>query len=190
MVRTSLLSRLLGPRDDGLGAVRPLWHRVVELARAPAWYAHGHIADSVAGRFDAITLVLALVMLRIERAPGLGEAAARLTELFVTDMDGQLRETGVGDLVVGKHVGRLVGALGGRLGALREALGGGEDSGGDGAVAAVVARNVTLADGADGGCAVIAAMIVALADELAGLSDAALIAAAIPQPASWADGGR
>jgi cytochrome b pre-mRNA-processing protein 3 len=36
-------------------------------------------------------------------------------------MDSSLRQVGIGDFVVGKHVGKLVGALGGRLGAFREA---------------------------------------------------------------------
>jgi cytochrome b pre-mRNA-processing protein 3 len=37
-------------------------------------------------------------------------------------MDGQLRERGIGDIVVGKHVGKMMGALGGRLRALRDGL--------------------------------------------------------------------
>ncbi len=45
-----------------------------------------------------------------------------LTEVFVDDMDGQLREVGIGDMIVGKHMGRIMGALGGRLGAFREAM--------------------------------------------------------------------
>jgi cytochrome b pre-mRNA-processing protein 3 len=36
-------------------------------------------------------------------------------------MDSSLREIGIGDYVVGKHIGRMVGALGGRLAAFREA---------------------------------------------------------------------
>jgi cytochrome b pre-mRNA-processing protein 3 len=47
---------------------------------------------------------------------------AFLTEIFVADMDGQLRELGVGDMIVGKRVGKLMGAFGGRLGAYRDAL--------------------------------------------------------------------
>ena len=38
-----------------------------------------------------------------------------LTEIFIDDMDGTLRQIGIGDYVVGKHVGRMMGALGGRL---------------------------------------------------------------------------
>jgi cytochrome b pre-mRNA-processing protein 3 len=47
---------------------------------------------------------------------------ALLTEIFVADMDAQLREIGVGDMIVGKRVGKLVGAFGGRLGVYRDAL--------------------------------------------------------------------
>ena len=39
-------------------------------------------------------------------------------------MDGQLRELGIGDIVVGKHIGRMMAMLGGRLTAYREGLAG------------------------------------------------------------------
>jgi cytochrome b pre-mRNA-processing protein 3 len=45
-----------------------------------------------------------------------------LTEIFVDDMDGQLRQEGVGDIVVGKHIGRMMAALGGRMEAYRTGL--------------------------------------------------------------------
>lgn len=141
----SLLARLFGQRPDDRAALHPLWHRVVEIAREREWYAQCGIADTVPGRFDAITLILALVLLRLEGDPAMAEPSVRLTELFVDDMDGQLRESGVGDVVVGKHMGKLMGTLGGRLGAYREAMAAGTDA----AMAAAVARNVTLVEGTD-----------------------------------------
>jgi len=51
----------------------------------------------------------------------------------------------VGDLVVGKHMGRLMSVLGGRLGALREALARPDDV----ALIEAIERNVTLANKAD-----------------------------------------
>lgn len=140
----SLLAKWMRPRPDPRLAVRPLWHRVVEIAREKEWYRDCGIADTIAGRFDAITLILSLVLLRMEREPALIDPSVRLTELFVEDMDGQLRQGGVGDLVVGKHIGKLMSSLGGRLGAYREALEAGEE-----AMAQAVARNVTLRDGGD-----------------------------------------
>lgn len=159
----SLLSRIFGKPADDRAHVRPLWHQIVAHARDPKWYAQHGVADTVAGRFDAITLVLVLVLLRMERDEVLIEPSVRLTELFVDDMDGQLRQSGIGDLVVGKHIGRLMGVLGGRLGALREAL-----QQGDAAVAEAVARNVTLIEGASP--AAIAAEATALARHLDTLS--------------------
>lgn len=168
----SLLSRLLGKSTDPRADVRPLWHRVVEIAREKAWYAEYGVADTVAGRFDAVTLVLALVMLRMERDRTLIEPSVHLTELFVDDMDGQLRQSGVGDLVVGKRIGKLMSVLGGRIGALREALP--QD---DAALAEVLARNVTLIEGADR--LALAAQVRALARQLDAVSDHDLMNASI-----------
>src|SRR3546814_7946377 len=75
------------------------------------------------GRFDMVCLVLSLVLHRIDDDPGQAAAGVQLTELFVADMDGQIRQIGFGDMVVGKQIGRMVGALGGRLGAYRAADG-------------------------------------------------------------------
>ena len=169
----TLFSRLFARSPDPREAQRPLWHRVVEIAREPGWYAKGGIADTVGGRFDTITLMLALVLLRMERDPKLTHSAVFLTELFVEDMDGQLRESGVGDIVVGKHVGRLVSVLGGRIGALREALA----EPGNAALEAAVARNASFAESGDP--AAVAAEMRVLAGQLDALPDAALLAGEI-----------
>lgn len=100
----------------------PLYDAVVARARAPHWYMEGQVPDTVDGRFDAVAAVLAAVMLRMETEPAGAEPAARLAERFVEDMDAQLRQIGIGDITVGKHVGRMMAALGGRLGAYREGL--------------------------------------------------------------------
>lgn len=137
----SLLARLMGRSHDERDGVRPLWHRVVEIAREKEWYATCGVADSVAGRFDMITLILALVLLRMERDEALITPSVWLTELFVEDMDGQLRQGGVGDLVVGKHIGKLMGTLGGRLGAYRTALAADQA---ERELALAIARNMTF----------------------------------------------
>ena len=139
-----LLSRLFGTTRDPRDAMRPLWHRTVEIAREKHWYAQLGAADTVEGRFDMITAVLALVLIRMEREPELTQASVYLTELFVEDMDGQLRERGVGDMVVGKHIGRLMSAMGGRLGAYRDALARADD----GELAEAAGRNIGLIEGA------------------------------------------
>ncbi|KTD99862.1 ubiquinol-cytochrome C chaperone [Sphingopyxis sp. H038] len=117
------LRKLFKSDPDPREARRPLWNAVVAAARAPHWYAQGSVPDTLDGRFDMISLVMALVLHRIDDEPAHGLAGVQLTELFVNDMDGQMRQIGFGDMVVGKQVGRMMSALGGRLGAYRAADG-------------------------------------------------------------------
>lgn len=112
--------RLLGKAGNG-ASMRSLYEAVVREGRQPHWYVKGAVPDTVDGRFDMIVAVLALALLRLEEL-GAAQESAWLTELFVDDMDGQLRQEGIGDVVVGKHVGRMMSALGGRLSAYRAAL--------------------------------------------------------------------
>ena len=168
----SFLSRLFGTGRDPKDNLRPLWHRTVEIAREPHWYATCGVADTVEGRFDMITAVLAVVLVRMEHEEGLVASSVFLTELFVDDMDGQLREAGVGDLVVGKRMGRLMSTMGGRLGAYRSGL-----ASDDVALAQAVERNVTLGD--DGSAECVARHMRALAARLDATESEALLAAEI-----------
>lgn len=167
------LYRRLWPQLDDRAALRPLWRRVVAIAREPQWYSKGGMADSKSGRFDAVTLVLGLVLLRLEREPALIAPAARLTELFVADMEGQLREGGMGDPTVGKQIGKLMGVLAGRTGALREGLAADDPA----VLAQAVARNASLVEGADP--ALIAAELRHLAARLDGIDADRLLAGEI-----------
>jgi cytochrome b pre-mRNA-processing protein 3 len=179
VTHVSLLSRIFRQTADDRVPVRPLWHRIVEIAREKQWYAQCGVADTVPGRFDAVTLVMALVMLRMERDRTLIEPAARLTELFVDDMDGQLRQSGVGDLVVGKRMGKLMSVLGGRIGALRGALSARDEAEVRAALIPVLERNVTLIEGADK--PLLAARVQDLAARIDRLADDDLMAARIGQ---------
>jgi cytochrome b pre-mRNA-processing protein 3 len=116
----SLLANLFSRKDDR-APLRPLYAAVVERARQPHWYEAGAVPDTIDGRFDMVAAILSLVLLRMETA-GLVPESAKLTEIFVEDMDGQIRQIGFGDVVVGKQIGRMVSALGGRLGAYRAGL--------------------------------------------------------------------
>lgn len=115
-----LLQRLFGAPHRGTAPA--LYDQVVAHARAPHWFAKGQVPDTIDGRFDMIAAVLAMVLLRLEVEAAARAQSAHLTEVFINDMDGQLREIGIGDIVVGKHIGRMMGMLGGRLGAYRDGL--------------------------------------------------------------------
>ena len=132
----SFLTRIFGGGREREG-YRPLYDRVVNAGRDPAWYLEGQVPDTIDGRFDMIAALMALTLLRLEtdeertRRP-----SVLLTELFIDDMDGSIRQIGIGDLMVGKHIGKMMGALGGRLTAFRSEIEGGGD------FTAVVAKNI------------------------------------------------
>ena len=109
------------PRDRD--RLLPLYEAVVARARDPFWYREGQVPDSVDGRFDMLAAIMALVLIRFETEPGDAprQDMVYLTETFIADMDESLHQIGIGDYVVGKHVGRMMGALGGRLTAFRQA---------------------------------------------------------------------
>ena len=119
----SFLARIFGRTSDR-APLDPLYRAVVAAGRDPLWYRDGGVPDTMDGRFDMTAALLALVLLRMEAegAPARAQSVL-LTEIFIDDMDGTLRQIGIGDQVVGKHVGRMMGALGGRLAAFREAQG-------------------------------------------------------------------
>ncbi|WP_267388576.1 ubiquinol-cytochrome C chaperone family protein [Sphingomonas sp. GC_Shp_3] len=100
----------------------PLYSAIVARGRAPHWYLDGAVPDTMDGRFDMIAGLLAFVLLRLEEDPAGAETVARVTERFVDDMDGQLRQIGIGDIIVGKHISKMMSMLGGRIGAYREGL--------------------------------------------------------------------
>ncbi|MBA3879623.1 MAG: ubiquinol-cytochrome C chaperone [Sphingobium sp.] len=113
-----------GPQAES--AVAPLYDAVVARGREPHWYLAGAVPDTIDGRFDMIAAILSLVLIRLEADPDATAASVALTERFIDDMDAQLRQSGIGDVGLGKYVGQMVSMLGGRLGAYRDALAAGD----------------------------------------------------------------
>jgi cytochrome b pre-mRNA-processing protein 3 len=173
----SFLTRLFGaspPRD----ALRPLYEAAVAEGRDPAWYLAGGVPDTIDGRFDVIASVVALILLRLETE---GDAAKThgvlLTERFIDDMDGQLREIGIGDVVVGKRMGKMMGTLGGRMGAFRDGFAGTGDL--EGAVRRNIFRDVPPSEEA---VSFVAARLRSLHAGLAATSLEQLLRAELPRP--------
>src|SRR5687768_3020752 len=125
-----------------------------------------------------IASVLALVLIRFEREGDAARAdSVLLTESFIDDMDSSLRQIGIGDYVVGKHVGRMMGALGGRLTALRAARAG------EASFATAVRRNL-FRDSPPSEAAVegVALRLEGLSERIDAQSLAALLAGEVPSP--------
>lgn len=165
----SFLTKLFGQTRDPKADFVPLWQGVVAVARRPHWYAECGVADTQEGRFDMLSAVLAAVIVRMGTSADLRPATALLTELFVEDIEGQLRQQGIGDPTLGKRMGKVMSALGGRIGAYRAGLAGS----GDAALAEAARRNVTFGDAGKPGC--VAERLRQFHHALADLSDRGLL---------------
>jgi cytochrome b pre-mRNA-processing protein 3 len=106
-------------RPDTISA---LYGMIVAQARMPCFYREYAVADTVNGRFDLIVLHLALALDRLFRDATLRALGQGVFDLFCQDMDRNLREMGIGDLGVPKHMRRMGEAYYGRAQAYRDAI--------------------------------------------------------------------
>jgi cytochrome b pre-mRNA-processing protein 3 len=130
-------------RADSRRKASELYGAVVTFARRPALYEAIGVADTPEGRYETLVLHLFLVMERLRAA---GEAAAQqsqsLLEAFVTDLDDNMREMGIGDLTVPKKVKKAAAAFYDRAEVYRAAM-----AGGDKELADLLARLIPAAAG-------------------------------------------
>jgi cytochrome b pre-mRNA-processing protein 3 len=169
-----------GARPD---TISTLYGTIVAQARLPCFYQEYAVADTINGRFDMVVLHLALVLERFFADPALRELGQGLFDRFCRDMDHNLREMGVGDLAVPKHMRRLGEAYYGRAQAYRAALAAADQR----ALAEALARNVYGGAAADPDAPRrLAAYMREAVGELAGQESARLAAGNLhfPAPAS------
>ncbi|WP_158047065.1 ubiquinol-cytochrome C chaperone family protein [Skermanella pratensis] len=116
-----------------------LYEAIVAQARRPEFYAGSGVPDTIDGRFEMIALHAFLVMRRLK---GQGQAASAVSqELFdtlIADMDRSLREIGIGDLSVPKHIKNMAKGLYGRIVSYEKGLA----EPGDAALHAALDRNL------------------------------------------------
>jgi cytochrome b pre-mRNA-processing protein 3 len=106
------------------GTIEAIYGMIVAQAREPLFYKHLGVPDTVDGRLDLLILHLWLVLRRLRgvedgHGAGLGGKALSqaLFDHFCNDMDGNLREMGVGDLTVPKRMQKFGEAFYGRTAA-------------------------------------------------------------------------
>jgi len=103
--------------------VYAVYRAIVAQSRQPRFYADWAVPDTVTGRFDMISLHMALLFRRLradgERGKVFGQA---VFDLFFRDMDRSLREMGAGDLAVPKKIQQMSGLFYGLLAAMNETM--------------------------------------------------------------------
>ena len=106
-------------RHDTERAGSRLYAAAVAAAREPFFYATLGVPDTLDGRFDLVALHAFLLVHRLRDHPDLAQA---IFDAMFVDMDNNLREIGVGDLSVGRHVRAMWEAFHGRSKAYKTAL--------------------------------------------------------------------
>jgi cytochrome b pre-mRNA-processing protein 3 len=161
-------------------AVYAIYSAIVAQSRQPRFYADWGVPDTVTGRFDVLSLHMALVLRRL-RAEGKESAAfsQALFDLFFRDMDRSLREMGAGDLSVPKKIRKMGNLFYGLLAHLSGAL----ERPDNVALESALCRNL-FAEVENPDVAPLAAYVRAEADRLAGLPAATLLAGRLRESAA------
>ena len=125
--------------------VLAVYSAIVAQSRQPVFYAEWSVPDTVTGRFDMISLHMALLFRRLRSETGpRKDFSQAVFDLFFRDMDRSLREMGVGDLGVPKRIQKMGNIFFGLLAALNEPMDRNDLEG----LQAVLSRNIF--DGAAG----------------------------------------
>jgi cytochrome b pre-mRNA-processing protein 3 len=163
-----------------------LYGLIVTAARQPTFYLAGGVPDTKEGRFALLVVHMALVLERLrpegEAGSALGQA---LIETFVTDIDDNMREIGIGDLSVPRNVKKAAAALENRWNRYREHLAAAADGaiGSEAALAdclAVDLYGVTAAAQRTTEAAAFARYMIDAARDLAASDATNLLAGALP----------
>ena len=108
------------PKQDNIDA---LYGAIVAQGRAQAFYRDFGVPDTVTGRLEMILIHTFLLFRRARGGDGVLRGIGQgVFDRFCDDMDANLREMGVGDLAVPKHMQRIGEAFYGRAAVYDAAL--------------------------------------------------------------------
>ena len=161
------------PKPDTIDV---LYGMIVAQARSPGFYRSFGVPDTVTGRLEMILIHTFLFSRRARSGEAVGQLAQGVFDRFCDDMDGNLREMGIGDMAVPKHMQRFGEAFYGRAAAYDAGM-----AADDGTFVQALMRNV-FSGGELDGARRLAAYMTAADTELARQDDAALAEGRISFP--------
>ena len=170
------------PKQDSIAS---LYGTIVAQARSPIFYRAYGVPDTTTGRLEMILLHTFLFCRRMQSNQEVVRILGqRVFDLFCSDMDGNLREMGVGDLAVPRQMQQIGEAFYGRSAVYEPALAAGNEQ----RLAEALMRNV-FSSGAQqpDGPRRLVAYVIAASRNIAGQEDAGLVAGKIsfPDPNSF-----
>jgi cytochrome b pre-mRNA-processing protein 3 len=124
-------------RNPTRDAAEQAYGLVVEQSRRPEFFTALGVPDTLDGRFELICLHAFLYLRRLKAEKDAASLSQRFFDTMFADFDRSLREIGVGDLSVGRHIGRMAEGFYGRVRAYEDGV-----AGDDAALAAALRRNL------------------------------------------------
>ena len=119
------IARLFRRAKLRLSPADALYSAVVEKSRDAAFYASFGVPDTVDGRFDMIVIHTMLVFRRLrDGGSNADNTGQMLFDWMFKDMDRSLREMGVGDVGVARHIKKMAKAFYGRAAEYEKGLDG------------------------------------------------------------------
>lgn len=106
---------------------RVIYAKALEQTRDPDCYTQGGVPDTFDGRFDLLVLHVFMVLNRLLDDGTQEDLSQKLFDSMFRDMDQTLREMGIGDMGIPKHMKKMMKAFNGRVHAYRDALSGPPD---------------------------------------------------------------
>lgn len=94
---------------------RRLYSCALAKTRDEGFYAHCGVPDSFDGRFDLLLLQIFLILRGCKNRDDYDQLSQDLFDEIFKDMDQVLRERGIGDMGIPKHMRRMMKAFNGRM---------------------------------------------------------------------------
>ena len=117
------LGKLFGRQNPVSGAKIALYEQITHQSLHPWFYHQVGVSETFTGKFDLSVLHAHLVIERLRRDPQTPKGFTQgLFDTLFSNWDFALRESGVGDMSVGKHMKRLMQGFYGRAQAFTAAI--------------------------------------------------------------------
>lgn len=116
-----MFGKLFQRKDTQLFS-RGLYASALSMTRKPEFYTLGGVPDTFDGRFDLLLLNIFLILRKAMTLDEYEQTSQNLFDEVFRDMDQVLREMGVGDMGIPKHMRRMMKAFNGRMHAYQVAI--------------------------------------------------------------------
>lgn len=103
-------------------AAQHLYESALQSVRSPVFYTEYEVPDSFDGRFDLLLIHLFIILQRLQGREDYQQISQDVFDVTFKNMDQTLREMGIGDMGIPKHMKRMMKAFNGRMHSYQAAI--------------------------------------------------------------------